>query len=332
MGPSLGSRLVGFPSPWRCRRRHCPTFAFSLFTTDSIQPLASTRNSSTPATGTKKSFDNSRSHPLPPPATCFVHSGEFFSTTFKPLANDFKDCATRAGLDLTAPNGTLYPLGPYPWSILLLILESLIPLCYSPPPASAMELSSPPHRLATDLHESDFSDFVEDDQDTVLTSKSPYFTQPTQIVQRPTLKPKAPRAPSPDPIVEVPASSPFRPHSALANGGRLANAMAPAGTAFRPPARIATDGSLKRSIIMISDDELDTPTYKRGDSSDDENGRPARGDIRPSSFQAKKQKLSAEVVKGPPKTQPLNTVSELTTLVLCAELMGLPLTASQEAC
>lgn len=195
-----------------------------------------------------------------------------------------------------------------------------------------MELSSPPHRLATDLHESDFSDFVEDEQDTLLTtSKSPYFTQPTQIVDRPTLKPKAPRAPSPDPIVEVPASSPFRPHSALANGGRLANAMAPAGTAFRAPARVATDGSLKRSIIMISDDELDTPTYKRGDSSDAENGRSARGDIRPSSFQAKKQKLSTEVVKAPPKTQTLLGVSELATLTPCAKLIGIPHTASQEA-
>lgn len=195
-----------------------------------------------------------------------------------------------------------------------------------------MELSSPPHRLATDLHESDFSDFVEDEQDTqLLTSKSPYFTQPTQIVDRPTLKPKAPRAPSPDPIIEVPASSPFRPHSALVNGGRLANAMAPAGTTFRPPARVATDGSLKRSIIMISDDELDTPTYKRADSSDAENGRSARGDIRPSSFQAaKKQKLSTEVVKAPPKTQTLLSVIELAILVLCAKLIGISHTASQE--
>ena len=196
-----------------------------------------------------------------------------------------------------------------------------------------MALSSPPGRLPVDLDESDFSDFIEDDEEAIMRAvKSPYFTQPTQIVERPILKPKAPRAASPDSIVEVPASSPFRPQSALANGGRLANSLAPAGTAFRPPARIPTEGSLKRSIIMISDDELDTPTYKRGDSSDEENGRSARGDIRPSSFQAKKQKLATETVKAPAKTQTtLTAVSLVGVISLSAKLINIAPPALPEA-
>jgi SWI/SNF-related matrix-associated actin-dependent regulator 1 of chromatin subfamily A len=42
---------------------------------------------------------------------------------------------------------------------------------------------------------------------------------------------------------------------------------------------------------MISDDELDAPIYAGGDSSDDEQ-RPTRGDIRPSSFRPKEPKTT----------------------------------------
>ena len=128
-------------------------------------------------------------------------------------------------------------------------------------------------------------DDIEDDDDRSVISQSPYFTQPTQIVEQPTLKKPPVAMSSPRSIVEVPASSPFKPQSTLSKGGRLANFMAPAGTAFKAPIR----QPVKREYIMISDDELDNPTYSRDDSSDD--GKPARGDIRPSSFRPKGSKM-----------------------------------------
>lgn len=141
----------------------------------------------------------------------------------------------------------------------------------------------------------DFSDGIDDDLSVV--SQSPYFTQPTQIVERPALKPRPQPeiASSPRSIIEVPASSPFRPQSAARNAPRIASFMAPAGTTFRPPRRVVTceisdtgRGSKRPvEVIMISDDELDTPIYHK-DSSDDE--RPKRNDIRPSSFRPKELK------------------------------------------
>ncbi|KAM7224492.1 ATP-dependent helicase fft2 [Rhypophila decipiens] len=176
--------------------------------------------------------------------------------------------------------------------------------------------SSPPsHRLATVIPDStkksrptDLLDFIDDEEDSsddlASLSESPYFTQPTQIVERPTLKPKTALALSPKSIVEVPASSPFRKSPPPRPAGRLANIMAPAGTEYRPPARVATatiaKNPNKREFIMISDDELEKPLYIH-DSSDDE--RPARGDIRPSSFQRKESDSIAVAVPKPPMKQ-----------------------------
>ncbi|KAK3383176.1 SNF2 family N-terminal domain-containing protein [Lasiosphaeria ovina] len=133
-------------------------------------------------------------------------------------------------------------------------------------------------------------DEVDDDDQISVISQSPYFvTQPTQIVERSAIKPRPATLHSSSPSkIEVPASSPFKPQSAQRNGGRLANLMAPAGTSFKPPARQAAPvpkTGVKRDFIMISDDELDTPIYAGGDSSDD--NKPARGDIKPSSFRRK---------------------------------------------
>jgi SWI/SNF-related matrix-associated actin-dependent regulator 1 of chromatin subfamily A len=150
-----------------------------------------------------------------------------------------------------------------------------------------MEFSSSPP-ASRRLHLDD------DDDELNVVAQSPYFTQATQVVERPTSKKPPPVASSsPKSIVEVPASSPFRPQ-ALQQRGRLANLMAPAGTAFRAPARQTlpiTQSAPKRDFIMISDDELNAPIYAGGDSSDD-NEQPSRGDIRPSSFQPKEPKAS----------------------------------------
>ncbi|KAK4251956.1 SNF2 family N-terminal domain-containing protein [Corynascus novoguineensis] len=141
----------------------------------------------------------------------------------------------------------------------------------------------------------------EDDDELSVVTQSPYFTQPTQIVERP--NPQSPPAAtsSPRSIVEVPASSPFRPQALQQRQGRLANLMAPAGTAFRAPSRQPlpiTKTAPKREFVMISDDELDAPIYAGGDSSDDD--QPSRGDIRPSSFQPKEPKTSNAATGGHP--------------------------------
>ncbi|KAK3394168.1 SNF2 family N-terminal domain-containing protein [Podospora didyma] len=145
--------------------------------------------------------------------------------------------------------------------------------------------------LSTDRRDKrDFDSIDDDDDDLSVISASPYFTQPTQIVERPSLKAQSTIPSSPHSMVEVPASSPFKPKPVQRNGGRLANLMAPAGTAFKAPIRTATvaKAAPTKQFIMISDDEA--PLYAGGDSSDDD--KPARGDIRPSSFGRKESVAS----------------------------------------
>lgn len=162
-----------------------------------------------------------------------------------------------------------------------------------------MEFSSSPpasrRRLA-------FED-LEDDELSVV-EQSPYFTQPTQVIENPASRPQ-PVTSSPKSIVEVPASSPFRPQALQQRPGRLANMMAPAGTTFRPPAcqpLPLPKVTAKREYIMISDDELDAPLYAGGDSSDDDT-QPSRGDIRPSSFRRKEPAASNAVAEGGPQVE-----------------------------
>ncbi|KAK4147693.1 SNF2 family N-terminal domain-containing protein [Dichotomopilus funicola] len=159
-----------------------------------------------------------------------------------------------------------------------------------------------------------------DDEDELSTiEQSPYFTQPTQLVERPTQRSPTIGSPSPKSIVEVPASSPFRTQALQERGGRLANIMAPAGTAFRAPARQAlsiTKTAQKRDFIMISDDELDAPIYAGGDSSDDE---PSRGDIRPSSFQPKEPKPSGTAAVSQLRNRKLGSGSASTSSITSPE-------------
>ncbi|KAK4240014.1 SNF2 family N-terminal domain-containing protein [Achaetomium macrosporum] len=125
-----------------------------------------------------------------------------------------------------------------------------------------------------------------------VVSQSQYFTQPTQVVERPP-------ATSPKSIVEVPASSPLSGQAMHQRAGRIANLMAPAGTTFRAPARQVLPiqkTAPKREFIMISDDELDAPIYAGGDSSDDDM-EPSRADIRPSSFRPKQLKTSHGLIR-----------------------------------
>ncbi|RYP14947.1 hypothetical protein DL765_006015 [Monosporascus sp. GIB2] len=149
---------------------------------------------------------------------------------------------------------------------------------------------------------------VDELADDSIPCSSPFFTQPTQIVNkgtqptqivnRTTLQPSSPLAPgTPSSAIEVPASSPFQPKSqaksfpAVQSGrrpmaqGSIASFMAPAGTSFRPPGTNQTSANgrpaVKAKYFNISDDDLNKD-YKKQDSSGDE--APMRGDIRPSSF------------------------------------------------
>ncbi|KAK1752367.1 ATP-dependent helicase fft2 [Echria macrotheca] len=168
-----------------------------------------------------------------------------------------------------------------------------------------MEFSSPrPRHIRSSIPESPnagFSDSILDSEDELNTlSTSHYFagTQPTQILERPALQqqPKISSSPSSTVDVEVPASSPFKNHSALRNAKSLGSVIAPRGTTFRNPA--AKPAPLKKAI-NISDDELNTPTYIVVDDSDDET--PARGDIRPASFEQKNSKAVVNLGKEKPR-------------------------------
>ena len=119
------------------------------------------------------------------------------------------------------------------------------------------------------------------DDELNLDSQSPYFTQPTQIIARPTVKTNVTIPTTRESTVEVPASSPFRANTSTRKPsphktGRLTSSMATSAV-------VAKTGN-KREYIEISDGELEKPLYA-GDSSDEE--KPARGDIRPSSFERK---------------------------------------------
>ncbi|KAI0890731.1 SNF2 family N-terminal domain-containing protein [Annulohypoxylon maeteangense] len=158
-------------------------------------------------------------------------------------------------------------------------------------------------------------DEIDELEDGSVPCSSPYFTQPTQIVNRATQptqivnrttlrEPSSPPVPgTPTAVIEVPASSPFQPKSQtkppavkekkLGVASRVGSLMAPAGTAFRPPtmqkaSRVAKGSTGKKDYLEISDDEL-LEDYKKHDSSDDDT--PARGDIRPSSFVKKENNL-----------------------------------------
>lgn len=175
-----------------------------------------------------------------------------------------------------------------------------------------MEFSSPPsgrRRLHLDDEEDELS----------IVTESPYFTQPTQVLEKPGPRSQQqPATSSPRSIVEVPASSPFKPQALAQRAGRLANFMAPAGTTFRAPARkpISVPKSApKREFIMISDDELDAPIYAGGDSSDDD-AQASRGDIRPSSFRRREPDASNGATGGTSRTGSVGSaVSQCLTFV-----------------
>ncbi|KAK6722640.1 hypothetical protein SNK04_001498 [Fusarium graminearum] len=102
--------------------------------------------------------------------------------------------------------------------------------------------------------------------------RDPQTTQPTQVLQKPTLAPMRSSSPASS-IIEVPASSPFQQAK---KPTPLGNRLASAGTVFRPPQRTFPSMNNKRPaqepISLISDDEDDLT--------------PPRGDIRPTMFKA----------------------------------------------
>ncbi|RKU46150.1 hypothetical protein DL546_007723 [Coniochaeta pulveracea] len=147
-------------------------------------------------------------------------------------------------------------------------------------------------------------------------AKSPYFTQPTQIIPRssppahetqptqimsprnalkkPTLQDLI--ASSPRSVIEVPASPDVRrPSKFPVARGNLAQSMAPPGTAYRAPTRPAPVAqSKKRNHLDISDDDLTRPIFD-DDSSDED--LPMRGEILPSKFAPKKPNVSEPPTK-----------------------------------
>ncbi|XXG94104.1 DNA-dependent ATPase fun30 [Hypoxylon texense] len=183
--------------------------------------------------------------------------------------------------------------------------------------------SGPAQNSNTEYIEIDDDDLDELAHDSIPCS-SPYFTQPTQLINRTTQPtqivnrttlgmPSSPQVPStPNTAIEVPASSPFRsksearPSSVLDKkpgvASRVGSLMAPAGTSFRPPTvreavQKSSKSAVERDYLDISDDDL-LADYKNDDSSDDE--KPPRGDIRPSSFVKKDSSLlssKSEVVQ-----------------------------------
>ncbi|RYO75136.1 hypothetical protein DL766_006657 [Monosporascus sp. MC13-8B] len=187
---------------------------------------------------------------------------------------------------------------------------------------SAQPQTAGSRRLEREGEDEDVDELVDDS----IPCSSPFFTQPTQIVNkgtqptqivnRTTLRPSSPPAPgTPSSAIEVPASSPFQPKSqaksfpAVKSGRRLmaqgsiASFMAPAGTSFRPPGTIQTSANgrpaVKAKYFNISDDDLNKD-YKKQDSSGDE--APMRGDIRPSSFLKKDASSGARLGSArPPK-------------------------------
>ncbi|KAI0843052.1 SNF2 family N-terminal domain-containing protein [Hypoxylon sp. FL0890] len=171
-----------------------------------------------------------------------------------------------------------------------------------------------------ETEDDDLDELANDD----IPCSSPFFTQPTQIINKSTQptqilnrttlrQPSSPLVPStPSTVIEVPASSPFqaksqaRPSVVLDKkpgvASRVGSLMAPAGTSFRPPAMQKPSHSAKgsdgrRGYLDISDDDL-LEDYKKRDSSDDDT--PARGDIRPSTF-AKKEKTPPSLSKAAAK-------------------------------
>jgi len=126
-----------------------------------------------------------------------------------------------------------------------------------------------------------------------------YQTQPTQILDRPSIAQPASSPPgTPQNIVQVPASSPFTGRDSEGSrsvyfGGssqaqkpapvpkpNLAQGMAPAGTVYKAPTGIVTKPPPKQTVITIDDDEDDGPKFQ-GASSDDD-GQSAN--IKPTTF------------------------------------------------
>lgn len=161
-----------------------------------------------------------------------------------------------------------------------------------------MEFSSPRNSRNPSLYRSTpnkhkAADEISDDELSVI-SQSPYFeTQPTQILERPTLALQS--ASSPASKVEVPVSSPCRPLKELQKGSRLATTMASVGTSYKPPPTVEFAGKFKRAAIEIPDSP---PRYTL--SSDSEDDTPARADIKPSSFGPKEPKQVIDLTEDKP--------------------------------
>ncbi|ROV99986.1 hypothetical protein VMCG_06171 [Cytospora schulzeri] len=190
---------------------------------------------------------------------------------------------------------------------------------FSSPDRAVIPASSP----VAGLHEDPITicDSSDDSQ------ASPYFTQPTQVVNRPTLgankrmetqstqivdrpvlgltskartssvQPSSPRSAN---EIEVPASSPFQKQPRTSPSKQISNLMAPAGTFYRRPVNPPIVNKAgrrstpeKRKHNDLSEDELNSSPRKRADSSSPE--RPARGDIQRSSFERQGQRAVSPV-------------------------------------
>lgn len=168
-----------------------------------------------------------------------------------------------------------------------------------------------------DLDEFDFDTDSDFGAKKSPSKKSPYFTQPTQIIPKSSPPPVHETQPTQvisrttlkkPTLQDLVASSPPSVIPASPDVKRpfkenLARSLAPAGTAYRAPARPAPAVQpKKRSYVDISDDDISKPISKPvsqpifdSDSSGDDT--PMRGDIKPSKFVPKKSAVSEPPLK-----------------------------------
>lgn len=142
---------------------------------------------------------------------------------------------------------------------------------------------------------------------------SPFQTQATQIIDRtslaPQTKPQSELSSSPSrSIIEVPASSPFQPTKKPGTSSYFASRLAPPGTRFQPPPK-SHKRPMEEYLVL---------------SSDEEDGRSSREDIRRTSFKKhvsnyeyvpvdKLQKKIDEVAKALGGTMPVQFCKEALT-------------------
>ncbi|KAK8125844.1 uncharacterized protein PG998_001603 [Apiospora kogelbergensis] len=195
-----------------------------------------------------------------------------------------------------------------------------------------------------DIDDEDLDELAEN-----IPCSSPYFTQPTQIVNRanmtnatqptqiverkPTIHRSSPAPSLLGPWLKFPLHRPSRISTsqstaksvvkpAVQGNGRLGSLMAPAGTSFRSPnfvpRRPNPAVNRKQHPSDISDDDLSNDYYKGLDSSEDD--KPMRGNIQPALAVARSgRNTPVDKLKMPEEDIKPNDISDLRLRYLTKE-------------